>query len=142
MPQFDPWTNVRFGFPRKNAPAFQREWMPLSSSGVQITTVNADPQTVVKATSSLGVSGDIFVWGMSLCTTSTTAQALEIRDDESNVILNMVASRNGPFFLQLSTPIRIIPNSGLSSVRAATGAGTSSDTWCTIYYTSTHLKYE
>ena len=141
MPQFDPWTNVRFGFPRKDAPAFQREWLPLSSSGVQITTVNTDLQKVVKATSSLGVSGDIFVWGMSLCTTSTNAQAVEIRDDESNVILNMVASRNGPFFLQLSTPIRIISNSGLSSVRAVT-SGASGDTWCTIYYTSTHLKYE
>ena len=141
MPQFDPWTNVRFGFPRKDAPAFQREWMPLSSSGVQVTEESATPQILVKATSSVGVSGTIFVWGMSLCTTSTNAQALEIRDDESNVITNMVASRNGPFFLQLSTPIRIISNSGLSSVRAVT-SGASGDTWCTIYYTSTHLKYE
>ena len=141
MPQFDPWTNVRFGFPRKDAPAFQREWMPLSSSGVQITTINTDLQTVVKAPSSVGVSGTIFVWGISFCTSSSNPQALEIRDDNSKVILSMVSTQDGPFFLQLSTPIRIAANSGLSSVRVVEG-GATPGTWCTIYYTSTHLKYE
>lgn len=141
MPRFNPWKNARFGFPRKDAPAFQREWMPISSSGVQLTTVNTDPQTVVKATSSVGVSGTLYIWGMSLCTTSTNAQAVAIKDDEDNIITSMVASANGPYFLQLSTPIRVPDNSKLRMERL-TAAGASADTYCTVNYTSTRLNYE
>ena len=141
VPKFDPWTNARFGFPRKDAPAFQREWMPLSSSGVQLTTINTNPQTIVKATSSVGVSGTLYIWGMSLCTTSTNAQAIAVKDDEGNTITSMVATANGPYFLQLSTPIQVPINSKLTMERL-TAAGATADTYCTINYTSARLNYE
>jgi hypothetical protein len=139
--QYDPWTNARFGFPRKDAPAFQREWKPMNSSGVQLTTVNTDAQTVVKATSSVGASGTIYIWGMCLCTTSTNAQAIAVKDDEDNTITSMVATANGPYFLQLSTPIQVPINSKLRMERL-TATGATADTYCTINYTSAQLNYE
>lgn len=141
MPRFDPWNNKRFGFPRKDAPAFQREWMPISSSGVQLTTITTDAQTLVKATSSVGVSGTLYIWGMSLCTTSTNAQAIAIKDDEDNTITSVVATANGPYFLQLSTPIQVPINSKLRMERL-TAANADADTYCTINYTSARLNYE
>ena len=138
---YDPWTNNRFGFPRKDSPAFQREWMPINSSGVQLTTITTDPQTIVEATSSVGVSGTIYIWGISLCTASTNAQAISIKDDADNTIISMVASANGPYFLQLSTPIQVPINSKLRMERLTAG-GASADTYCTVNYTSTQLKYE
>ena len=141
MSQHSPWTNARFGFPRKDAPAFQREWMPLNSSGVKMTTVNTDKQTVVEAVSSVGVSGTLYVWGMSLATTSTNAQALYIKDDADTVIGTMIASRQGPYFLQLSTPMKMLANSKLVAERL-TAAGATADTYVTLFTTSTRLNYE
>ena len=139
--QYDPWTNARFGFPRKDAPAFQREWMHINSSGVQLTTITTDPQTIVKATSSVGVSGTIYIWGISLCTASTNAQAIAIKDDEDNTITSVVASANGPYFLQLSTPIKVPSNSKLRMERLTT-INANANTYCTINYTSQRLNYE
>ena len=141
MPQFDPWNNKRFGFPRKDAPAFQREWKTMSSSGVALTTLTTDAQTVVKATSSVGVSGTIYIWGISFCTASTNAQAIAIKDDEDNTITSVVASANGPYFLQLSTPIKVPINSKLRMERLTT-LNANANTYCTINYTSARLNYE
>ncbi len=141
MPQYDPWTNPRFGFPRSDAPAFQREWKPVDSSGVKFTTVNTDAQTVVKATSGVGFSGTLYVWGMSLATTSTSPQAIAVKDDAGNQLATMVASANGPYFLQLSTPMKVLPNSKLYGQRVAT-AGASADTYLTVYYASVRTNYE
>ena len=101
MPRFNPWTNARFGFPRKDAPAFQREWMPMSSSGVAIAAAN---RTLIEPPSSVGVSGTIYLWGVSYVAAASTAHAGTITDDNGKEIITVVATQNGPYFLQLSTP--------------------------------------
>lgn len=135
------FSQTRFGYPNSDAPAFQREWKPVDSSGVKFSTVNTDAQTVVKATSSVGVSGTLYVWGMSLATTSTNPQAIAVKDDAGNQLATMVASANGPYFLQLSTPMKVIPNSKLYGERVST-AGASADTYLTVYYASMKENYE
>ena len=135
MPQFDPWRNKRFGFPRKDAPAFQREWVPMSSSGVAIANAS---RVLVEPPSSVGVSGTIYLWGLSYCVDVTGAHAGTITDDNGKEILTAVATSNGPYFLQLSTPIQITANSGLKWVNLA-GSTTS---YCTPLYVTTRLNFE
>lgn len=135
MPRFNPWKNNRFGFPRKDAPAFQREWMPMSSSGVAIAAAN---RTLIEPPSSVGVSGTIYLWGVSYVAGAAAAHAGTITDDNGKEIITVVATQNGPYFLQLSTPIQITANSGLKWVNVA-GTGAS---YCTPMYVTTRLNYE
>lgn len=133
--QYDPWTNARFGFPRKDAPAFQREWKPMNSSGVAIVGAN---RTLIEPPSSVGVSGTIYLWGISYVAATAAAHGGTVTDDNGKEIITLVATQNGPYFLQLSTPIEITPNSGLKWVNIA-GAGAS---YCTPLYVTTHLNFE
>ena len=135
MPRFDPWNNARFGFPRKDAPAFQREWKPMNSSAVEIS--NAD-RILVNPPSSVGVSGTIYLWGVSFAVPAVAAHAGKITDDNGLELLTVVATQNGPYFLQLSTPIKVTENSGLLWDHL-TGSTTS---WCTPLYTTSHVKFE
>lgn len=138
MPQFDPWNNARFGYPRKDAPAFQREWKPLSSSGVLLATIGAGEQTIVKDPSSVGVSGTIYLWGLSYVAATDTAQAVTVKDVNDKEIITAVCTQDGPYFLQLSTPIQITVNSGLKAV----GLQSTTNSYITPLYTTTRLKYE
>ena len=284
VPKFDPWTNARFGFPRKDAPAFQREWMPLSSSGVLVTNIGIGEQTIIKDPSAVGRAaqggkgaikitglpaeednititdaggdtsgfwftnlhttgdaksegnmwvasattvtanvdnlviaiaiataanldttaaepttvgelpasqehhqnsltdwviltqgttgtagnttitptgnnfniynfgtdglqegagighdtGTIYLWGLSYVAATDTAQALTIKDADDKEILTAVATQNGPYFLQLSTPIKITDNSGLKVV----GLNSDADSYITPLYTVTRVNYE
>jgi hypothetical protein len=139
MPRFDPWNNKRFGFPRKDAPAFQREWVPMSSSGVTIdNAATATEQVIIKPTSSVGVSGTIYLWGLSYVVPTAAPHAGTIIDDNGKEILTVVATENGPFFLQLSTPIQITANSGLKFKTILTSAAS----YCTPLYVNTRLNYE
>lgn len=133
--QYSPWTNARFGFPRKDAPAFQREWKPMNSSGVEIS--NAD-RILVNPPSSVGVSGTIYLWGVSFAVPSTAPHAGKITDDNGLELLTVVATQNGPYFLQLTTPIKVTDNSGLLWDHLA-GSTTS---WVTPLYTTSHVKFE
>ena len=133
--QYSPWTNARFGFPRKDAPAFQREWKPMSSSGVEIT--GAD-RILVNPPSAVGVSGTLYLWGVSFAVPSTAAHAGKITDDNGLELLTVVATQNGPYFLQLTTPIKVTDNSGLLWDNLA-GSVTS---WVTPLYTTSHVKFE
>ena len=141
MPQFDPRNNARFGFPRKDSPAFQREWKGLSSSAVEIlpTVLDGHLQTVVKATSSVGVSGTIYVWGVAATTATNQAQAIKLKDDAGTELLTVTFSRNGPYFLQLTTPLKIIDN---SKIIAEVPSSPDDELYVTILYTSSHLKFE
>ena len=138
MPQFDPWKNKRFGFPRKDAPAFQREWMPLSSSGVEIANAN---RVLVNPPSSVGVSGTLYLWGVSYAVGDSNPHAGTITDDSGEEIITVVATQNGPYFLQLSTPIEVPINSGLKWVNLAGQPG-AVRSYCTPLYTTTRLAYE
>ena len=138
MPQFDPWNNARFGFPRKDAPAFQREWKPLSSSGILVNNIGAGEQTIIKDPSSVGVSGTIYLWGLAYVAPTSTAQAVAVKDVNDKEIMSVVATENGPYFLQLSTPIQITENSGLKVV----GLASTGISYITPFYTTTHVKYE
>lgn len=138
MGKYDPWNNERFGYPRKDAPAFQREWKPLSSSGVLLATIGTGEQTIVKDPSSVGVSGTIYLWGLSYVAADATAQAVTVMDVNDKEIVTAVATQNGPYFLQLSTPIQITVNSGLK----VKGLQSTTDSYITPFYTTTRLKYE
>lgn len=138
MAVYDPWNNERFGYPRKDAPAFQREWKPLSSSGVLIQAAGPDPQTIVKDPSSVGVSGTIYLWGLSYVAPTDTAQAVTVQDVNGKEIITAVCTQNGPYFLQLSTPIQITANSGLEVTRL----NSTTNSYITPFYTTTRLKYE
>ena len=138
MPQYSPWTNKRFGFPRKDAPAFQREWKPLSSSGVLLNSIGTGEQTIVKDPSSVGVSGTIYLWGLSYVAGTDTAQAVTVMDINDKEIVTAVCTQNGPYFLQLSTPIQITVNSGLK----VKGLQSTVASYITPFYTTTLLNYE
>ena len=138
MAQYDPWNNERFGYPRKDAPAFQREWKPLSSSGVLLDNIVGGEQTIVKDPSSVGVSGTIYLWGLSFVAGTDVAQAVTVKDVNDKEIITAVCSQNGPYFLQLSTPIQITPNSGLK----VTELNLTTNSYITPFYTTTLLKYE
>jgi hypothetical protein len=138
MAQYDPWNNERFGYPRKDAPAFQREWKPLSSSGVLLATIGTGEQTIVKDPSSVGVSGTIYLWGLSFVAGTDVAQAVTVKDVNDKEIITAVCSQNGPYFLQLSTPIQITVNSGLK----VKGLSSTTNSYITPFYTTTLLKYE
>lgn len=136
--QYDPWTNARFGFPRKDAPAFQREWKPMNSSGVLLEAIGTNSQQIIEAPSSVGVSGTIYLWGISFVAATDVAQAILVEDDNGKDIITVVATENGPYFLQLSTPIQITPNSGLK----ATGIVSNTNSYITPLYTASHLNFE
>jgi hypothetical protein len=138
MAQYDPWNNERFGYPRKDAPAFQREWKPLSSSGVLLASILTGEQTIVKDPSSVGVSGTIYLWGLSYVAATDVAQAVTVMDVNDKEIITTVCTQNGPYFLQLSTPIQITPNSGLK----VKGLQSNTNSYITPFYTTTLLKYE
>ena len=138
MPRYDPWTNKNFGFPRKDAPAFQREWKYMNSSGVLINGIGATNQEVIKAVSGVGVSGTIYLWGCAMATTSDSAQAGHLIDDAGKEILTLCATRNGPYFLMLSTPIEIIPNSAVTFKGLASNAAS----YVTPLYTTSYFEYE
>ncbi len=139
MPRFDPWNNERFGYPRKDSPAFQREWKPLSSSGVLIDSIGTGvEQTIVVDPSSVGVSGTVYLWGLSYVAATADVQAVTVKDVNDKEIITAVATQNGPYFLQLSTPIQITENSGLKVYSLRSDAAS----YITPFYTTTHLKYE
>jgi len=138
--QYDPWTNARFGFPRKDAPAFQREWKPLSSSGVLISngSTPGTRQTLVDAPSSVGVSGTVYLWGMSFVTADSSPQGGDIEDDNQRVLTTVVATQDGPFVMHLDTPIQITENSGVKYNPLVSDA----NAYCTPYYVVMHKNYE
>ena len=141
VPKFDPWNPPNHGSPRDGNPAFQREWKGLSSSAVVIlgTEGIGHEQTVVKATSSEGVSGTIYIWGVAATTATNNAQAIKLKDDAGTELLTVVCSRNGPYFLQLTTPLKIIDN---SKIIAEVLSPLGDDLYVTVLHTSTNFNYE
>jgi len=113
-PKFDPWNSSRKGFPRSDAPAFQREWQAFSPSAVKLngetTQVLVEPPSATLSSA----SGTIFVWGFSFVTPSTAARGGILKDDDGNPIGAAVGTSSGPYFLSLSTPIKLPQNSGLN----------------------------
>jgi len=136
--QYDPWTNARFGYPRKDAPAFQREWKGLSSSGILIAASTSVEQTIVKAPSSVGVSGTVYLWGLSFCVAHEDPQGGNIVDDNQNIITSVLGTQDGPYFLHLDTPIQITPNSGLKYDPLVS----TQNAWVTPYYVVMRKNYE
>ena len=138
MPRFDPWNNKRFGFPRKDAPAFQREWKPMNSSGVLVESASRQIVEPPSSTYFSGAGNCHYLWGISYVVDTDAAHAATITDDDGNAILTVVATENGPYFLQLTTPIKIKDNSG---IRLAKIAG-ASNSYVTPFYTTSHLPNE
>ena len=143
MPQFDPWTNDRLGFPRKDSPAFQREWKGLSSSAVGVPEdIPVDKKfTLIKATSSVGVSGTIHLWGLGMATAVGNSEQIMLMDDEGNNIITMQATDEGPYFIRFSCPITLPINSKLTA-QVLNRSGTGTIMYITPMYTSTYLNYE
>ena len=137
-PQTDPWSpSGTFGFPLKNSPAFQREWKSLNSSGVLMDNVAS--QILVKPASGVGVSGTIYLWGLAFVCDETNAGAIRVHnDDDTETYCVAVASRQGPFFLSLPTPLEVTENSGIKSTRLAY----QDAMYCTPLYTASYKKYE
>ena len=139
VPQYDPWSpSGTFGFPRKDSPAFQREWKTLSSSGVLMNDVAT--QIIVKPASGVAVSGTVYLWGLAFVCDEANAGAVRIHnDDDTETYCVAVASRQGPFFLSLPTPLAIKENSGLKYTRLS---GAQTNLYCTPLYTTSTKKYE
>ena len=116
-PKYDPWNPPRRGNPKKESPAFQREWQPVESSGVLID--NAASQVLIQPPSGVGVSGTI-------------------TDDLGNIISVAMGNAAGPMFLQLSTPIKVPINCGVQYNRIIYKAGSL----VTCYYTVSTEPYE
>ena len=163
MPQYNPWTRTQYDasgrafgenqfFPRKDAPAFQREWKSLSSSGVLINgsaRSAGDLIEIVKAASSVeyvtgaaanGVSSGLYathyLWGICLACAESNPQGGDIIDADDKKIVTMVATQNGPYFLQLSTPIKITQNSNLRYKVLA--SNNTDSTYVTPLYTTSY----
>jgi|TARA_R110000824_G_scaffold355584_1_gene542769 hypothetical protein len=135
-PKFDPWNPPRHGSPRKESPAFQREWKPVESSGVLIDNVAS--QTIIEPASSVNVSGTIYLWGLSFGSQDTLANGGTVTDDNGNVLTVALGNAQGPSFLQLSTPIRVTANSGVVYNALVYKAGS----YITPYYTVSTEPYE
>ena len=141
VPQYDPWSpSGMFGFPRSDSPAFQREWESLSSSGVLIDQTAGNKQIIVKPASAVGgTSGTVYLWGLAFVCDQTNAGAVRVHNDDDTVTYCVaVASRQGPFFLSLPTPLAITENSGLKTHVLAL----QNDMHCTPLYTTSTKKYE
>ena len=140
MPKYSAWNKSRFGFARKEAPAFQREYASFAPSAVPI----ADQafQTLVESPSAtpgnggFGASGSIFLWGVTFSTAQTAATGGKLIDDDGNPVGAVVGTCNGPFFLNLSTPIRLPQNSSLRYERVVHGA----NTYVTPHYVVEYLE--
>lgn len=139
VPQYDPWSpSGMFGFPRSDSPAFQREWETLSSSGVLVDV--AGPANLVKPVSGVGTSGTVYLWGLALVNADTGAGAIRVHDDaDTETYCVAVASRQGPFFLSLPTPLAVTENSGVKFTRLS---GAQTGLYCTPLYTTSTKKYE
>ena len=127
---------MRQGSPKKQTPGFQREWVPLSSSGVLMEDITAQP--LVEAPSSNSLSGTIYLWGLCFATGQEDVCGGTIKDDDGNIITSVLATSNGPFFLGLDTPIRLTQNSRLMYHKIVHKA----QTYCTPLYTVLHTKGE
>tara|TARA_R110000751_G_scaffold299600_1_gene410789 strand:+ start:549 stop:902 length:354 start_codon:yes stop_codon:yes gene_type:complete len=117
----------------------------MSSSGVALpnAATAATETVIIKPTSSLdaqgnGFSGTIYLWGVSYVAAHANAHAGTIIDDDDKEILTVVATENGPYFLQLSTPIQITQNSGLKFKNLST----ASVSYITPFYVNSTLKGE
>ena len=131
MPKYDPWNNKRRGFARNDAPAFQRAWQSFDPSAVAL---NGDAsQRVIEPPSSTlqAASGTVYIWGFSFATPSTAARGGVLKDDDGNPIGAAVGTCNGPFFLNLSTPIKLPKNSGVSYEKVGSHTANS---YLTPYY--------
>ena len=139
VPQYDPWSpSGMFGFPRSDSPAFQREWETLSSSGVLVDV--AGPANLVKPVSGVGTSGTVYLWGLALVNADNGAGAIRVHDDaDSTTYCVAVATRQGPFFLSLPTPLAVTENSGVKFTRLS---GAQTGLYCTPLYTTSTKKYE
>jgi len=113
-PKFDPWNSSRKGFARSDAPAFQREWQAFSPSAVALNG-DASQRLIEPPSATLTeASGTVYLWGFSFVTPSTNARGGVLKDDDGNPVAAAVGTSQGPFFLTLSTPIKLPQNSGLS----------------------------
>tara|TARA_R100001082_G_scaffold110300_1_gene89849 strand:+ start:213 stop:638 length:426 start_codon:yes stop_codon:yes gene_type:complete len=111
-PKYDPWNpGNSHRNPRNDAPAFQREWVPLASSGVLVD--NETTQTIVEAPSSTAASGTIYLWGVAFCTADAAANGGTLEDEDGKKYCGAVGTAQGPFFWSLDTPIAITQNSKL-----------------------------
>jgi len=144
VPQYDPWNagGTDFGFPRSSSPAFQREWETLQSSGVLITAANGVTQTLVEPVSAQGVggvnTGKIYIWGITFVTNTTAPGAIRIHNvDDDQTYCVAVATRQGPFFLSLPTPLEVTENSGLM----CTSENAVSNMYCTPMYTTSTERF-
>ena len=137
VPQYDPWSpSGMFGSPKTDSPAFQREWKTLNSSGVLI---DAAEQIIVKPASGVGVSGTHYLWGLAFVCDQSNAGAVRVHDDaDTETYCVAVASRQGPFFLSLPTPLEVTENSGVK----VTTLAAQTKMYCTPLYTTSTKKYE
>tara|TARA_R100000008_G_C3449727_1_gene98716 strand:+ start:125 stop:556 length:432 start_codon:yes stop_codon:yes gene_type:complete len=141
VPQYSPWAaSSTFGSPKSASPAFQREWESLSSSGILIDESAGNDQIIVKPVSAAGgTSGTIYLWGVTFVCDQSNAGAIRIHnDDDSETYCVAVATRQGPYFLALPTPLKITENSGLKARVLAT----QTSMHCTPMYTTSQLKYQ
>ena len=141
MPQFNPWNNNRFGFPRKDAPAFQREWKSANVSAV-VVAEDLDAHDAVVNTAVAGEKvSTLYVWGMTLCSESGNPQVVRVADEDGKLITILIASNGGPSMLQLSTPIQVPVDKKIIFQRV-TNSAASADTWLTLQTVSANLNYE
>lgn len=115
MPKYDPWNKSRLGFARNDAPAFQREFDSFNPSAVELDNVGAgNTQTLIESPSATyDMSGTLYIWGISFCTGATTATGGKLLDDDDNPVGAVVGTSKGPYFLKLSSPIKLPKNSSL-----------------------------
>jgi hypothetical protein len=84
-------------------------------------------------------SGTLYLWGLAFVCDQDSAGSVRVHDDaDTETYCVAVASRQGPFFLSLPTPLEVTENSGLQ----VTTLSAKVNMWCTPLYTTSTKKYE
>ena len=147
MVQYNAWNPINKFNPRQDSPAFQREWSTLQTGVLAIADDSGNQQTIVSPTSStggsddpdhdnkFGTSGTIYIWGISFASESADANGGKVEDSDGNLLTVAVGNCAGPFFLQLSTPMRVDQNSGVYYNQLVYKAGS----YITVYYTNSQF---
>ena len=137
MAKYNAWSSSGlggFGFPRKESPAFQRQWKALNASAVALENVTT--QNLVKSASSVDSYATHYIWGLTYVTGNQDFAGGHIKDEDGNILFSTIATQNGPYFVSFDSPIKVTQNSAVVYHKLVH----RDDTYCTVAYTTTYTQ--
>ena len=149
MAKYNAWSSSGlggFGFPRKESPAFQRQWKALNASAVAIED-DATQNLVKSAAAGESMAGGTtlsgpgayathYIWGLTFVTGNQDFAGGHIKDEDGNILFSCIATHNGPYFVSFDSPIKVTQNSAIVYHRLVHRA----NSYCTIAYTTTYTQ--